>query len=81
MEMAKFDKQTIELWTGYAREWLAFKGLTLDQIETGADAWAVASRSGILQNAYKDASVVDAHIQTALQTIMPNAVFKDSKRY
>jgi hypothetical protein len=56
--------------------------VTRHDVKTGRDAWAVAHRAGIVTAAYDvGRDVVDAHIQTALQRIFPNAVFKDAKRY
>lgn len=54
----------------------------LSDVETGIDAWTIAHRSGIVRHAYAQGrDVVDAHIQTMLESIMPNAVFNDPKRY
>lgn len=66
-----------------ATKWLAanLSETGCHDVKTGSDAWAIASRSGILHVAYQDRSVTDAHIQTALEAIFPNAVFKDRKRY
>lgn len=66
-----------------ADEWLnsVYLGNTRKDIITGSDAWTVASRSGILNEAYKDRTVTDGHVQTALAVIFPNAVFKDKKTY
>lgn len=65
-----------------AAEWLAARNMTPEQIMTGREAWGVAHGAGICRHAYDQGrDVFDAHIQTALQAIMPNAVFKDPKRY
>lgn len=84
--MAKFDTKTTERWDQKAQAWLdananGLTRLTLAEIMTGIDAWTVAHRSGITQEAYSDRTVTDAHIQTALERIFPNAQFKDVKRY
>lgn len=47
----------------------------------GIDAWTLAVAAGILREAYADQTIVDAHIQTVLEKIFPNAVFKDKKVY
>lgn len=82
--MAYFPKSTVSQWASKASAWLAANtspALTVNDIATGIDAWTVAHRSGITNAAYEDRNAVDAHIQTALQSIFPNAVFKDAKRY
>lgn len=81
--MAKFDNVTVSRWATLAADWLAAKAphITTDKIETGRDAWAVAVRCGITSDAYQDRTVTDGHIQTALEKIFPNAVFKDAKVY
>lgn len=81
--MAKFDKATIETWRTMAGAWLAERGYTIEQITAGVDAWAVFARAINTRdnNVYADRSVIDAHIQTALQQVFPNVVFKDAKRY
>ena len=51
-------------------------------IVSGVDAWTVAGRAGITRHAYDlGRDIHDAHIQTALQVVFPNAVFKDRKVY
>ena len=50
-------------------------------IKTGRDAWSIAHRAGIVRDAYADREIVDAHIQTALEKIFPNADFLDKKIY
>lgn len=79
--MAKFDHATIERWTAQVDAALAKRGFTREQVTVGADGWAVARLAGIMDEAYQDRDVVDAHIQTALEAILPNCVFKDKKRY
>ncbi len=80
--MARFDGNTVERWRGMASDWLSHAGkMTCADITTGKDAWTVAHRAGITNEAYEDRSVVDAHIQTALESIFPNAVFRDKKVY
>lgn len=65
-----------------AESFLQSKGLTLADVTTGRDAWAVAHNAGIASHAYAlSRDVFDSHIQTALEAIMPNAVFQDKKRY
>jgi hypothetical protein len=78
MRLAHF----IPSWIERSDAWLAERGYTREQIVTGSDAWAVASRAGLSREAYDFASdVYDGHIQTALGKVFPNAVFKDAKRY
>ena len=79
----RFDKDTLARWNKQAADYLtAHHGhMTPDHILHGRDAWTVAHRAGITAEAYKDREVVDAHIQTALERIFPNAVFKDKKVY
>lgn len=80
--MARIDNETVRRWEGLAREWLrANTGLEPMSIRTGIDAWTVAQCCGIIREAYVDPTVVDAHIQTALEKIFPNAQFRDAKRY
>lgn len=79
--MVKFDKATVNRWTCMAEDWLSGRDMFRDGILTGAVAWGVAHRAGITAEAYADRSVTDGHIQTALEAIFPNAVFKDRKVY
>ena len=65
-----------------ADSWLAARGYARADIRTGRDAWAVAHGSGITSHAYAlSRDIVDAHVQTALERIFPNAVFRDAKHY
>lgn len=71
-------------YTRMVEAWLADKApsLTREAITTGRDAWAVAFRAGITEHAYAlGREVTDGHIQTALERVFPNAVFKDRKVY
>ena len=79
--MAKFNDITLKTWAAKAEEFLAPYNLTRSSIMTGRDAWAIASRTNITRDAYEDRNVTDGHIQTALEKIFPNAVFKDKKVY
>ncbi len=94
--MALIKKETVAQFADIASEWLEdgsnFKdGLprNLSDIESGADAWLVAHRSGILEICYgntaKDLPGIegchDTHIKTALEKIFPNAIFKDRYDY
>ena len=82
--MAKFDDATIQKFREMCEQWLKgnTKGnFTCADIKTGTDAWAVASRANVTAWAYEDATVTDGHIQTALEKIFPNAVFRDKKVY
>lgn len=84
--MAKFGPEDIKKFAKWIDDDLAMIPLregidNRDDVLTGKDAWALAHRAGVTQFCYKDRSVVDAHIQTALEQIFPNAVFKDKKVY
>ena len=79
--MKKFNTNTVESWKHMAEEFLNYKNMNLTDVKTGSDAWTIANRVGILNHAYNDRSVTDGHIQTALEQIFPNAVFKDAKVY
>lgn len=79
--MAKFDKETVNRWTCLVEDYLSGRDMFREGILTGADAWAVAHSAGVTREAYADRSVTDGHIQTALEGVFPNAVFKDRKVY
>lgn len=79
--MAKFDSDTINRWAVMAADYLGRNGYDLSDVKTGIEAWNVAHRSGITQEAYADRSVVDAHIVTVLKVMFPNVVFKDKYSY
>lgn len=80
--MAKFDLLTVLSWKNMAERYVIDNhGITLLSVNVGADAWEIAHRCGITKDAYKDRTVVDAHIVTALKQIFPNAVFKDKYSY
>ena len=66
--------------------YLAKYGYTFEDVKLGRDAWDVLHQSGAYSviggdfvGGYPDYK--DAHFQTALKTIMPNATFKDTCRY
>lgn len=72
----------IENWTAMIDATLARGGFVRSDILTGRDAWTIAHRAGVTEEAYSmGRDITDGHIQTALQKIMPNAVFKDKKVY
>jgi hypothetical protein len=85
--MPRIDAQTTDRWRGLIDAYLlgklspAGEGLTRHSIETGRDAWSIASAAGVLRDAYADRTIVDAHIQTALERIFPHARFNDRKVY
>jgi hypothetical protein len=80
--MTKFNAETIARWVEKAERYVIDNhGIHLTGVKIGSDAWGIAHRSGITAEAYKDRSVVDAHIVTALKQIFPNAVFKDKYSY
>lgn len=74
--MAKISKETIADWTARA-------DVVIDRatVVTGLAAWDMAHKLGFTNEAYKDRDILDAHIQTALEKVFPNAVFKDKKVY
>lgn len=73
----------LEAYRALAVNWLAeHTTLRSADILTGKDAWTIAHNAGITRKAYEmGRDITDAHIQTALERIFPNAVFKDAKRY
>ena len=72
----------IETYRGMARGWMKANGYTSRDVTTGRSAWAIAHKCGITNHAYGlSRDVVDAHIQTVLARIFPDAVFQDAKRY
>ena len=79
----KINEETLSKWRAKADGWLMNHGnLIANQITTGLDAWTVAHNAGITLEAYDmSRDITDAHIQTALERIFPNAVFRDKKRY
>lgn len=83
--MAKISKDIVANWTVRCAEWLQENSKlqpSLYDIKTGRDAWTVAHCTGIAREAYDmDRDIHDAHIKTALQSIFPNAVFKDKYSY
>lgn len=74
--MAKISNETIADWTARA-------DAVIDRatVVTGVSAWNVAHNLGFTNEAYKDRDILDAHIQTALEKVFPNAVFRDKKVY
>lgn len=81
--MNKIKPETVNHWRSTISAWLEanYPNYTIETIRMGSDAWAVAHRAGVLNEAYTDRTVADAHIQTALEQIFPNVTFKDAKRY
>ena len=79
----KISKEVVERWAKTTTEWLAenYPQYTRETIKTGRDAWTIAHRAGLTREAYDERLGNDAHIQTALEAIFPNAVFKDKKVY
>lgn len=73
--MATIPQETVARWTKWVDLELANRKLSRGDIKTGRDAWSAASICGILRDAYSDNAIKDAHIQTALKRIFPNAVF------
>lgn len=80
--MPKISKQTVEAWRKRVSDWLADNhNASPSDVKTGSQAWGIAHTLGIVREAHEDRSVLDAHIQTALEQIFPNAVFKSKKIY
>lgn len=77
----KFDNQIVNRWAEQAADYLGRCGYDISNVKTGVEAWDIAHRIGITQEAYQDRSVTDAHIKTALQKIFPDAVFLDKYLY
>lgn len=77
----RIDSETLLRWQTMAQEYLTVRDRARLSVFTGVDAWNIAHNCGITREAYADRSIVDAHIQTALESIFPNAVFKDRKVY
>lgn len=74
----------VQAWTTAAEIWLGehTQDMTRDDVRTGRDAWEIAHRCGIVNEAYAiGRDVVDAHIVSALRVIFPRAVFADKYRY
>jgi hypothetical protein len=72
----------MEDFTQMLKVYLETAPYKLEDILIGKDAWTVAHNCGLVDFAYSiSRDVTDAHIQTALEKLMPNAVFKDAKRY
>lgn len=85
--MARIDAATADRWRALIDAYLdqqrtpLGEGVTRHTIQTGSGAWAIAHNAGVTREAYADRSILDAHIQTALEKIFPNAKFKDRKVY
>jgi hypothetical protein len=76
MSRARIDAATTRLWRRYATEHLARYGRTPEDVTAGVDAWNIAHRIGMVLDMYRtDPDINDAHIQTALRRIFPNATF------
>jgi len=77
----KFNQQTVDRWTQMAKDYLGRYGYEMTDVKIGVEAWDIANHVGILREAYQDRSVIDAHIQTVLEKMFPQCVFRDKKRY
>ena len=82
----KVTEKHLNLIRDMGAAFLAARGYTFADIVTGRDAWSVLHQSGAYRaigddfvGGYPDYK--DAHLQTALAHVMPNAVFKDAKVY
>lgn len=78
----KIPQDTMVRWRGMAERLCAEYNLALSDIKTGREAWGAAHKAGITSEGYAmGRDIHDAHIQTALERIFPNAEFKDRKVY
>ena len=79
----KISNETIAQWTKRVDAWLVDNASPPERhaVVHGRDAWTVAHRAGLIREAYEDPTITDGHIQTALERIFPNAVFRDKKVY
>ena len=77
----KFDKETVIRWRAMVSDYANELNISIQDIKTGSEAWAIAHKVGITKEAYEDRSVVDAHIKTVLQSIFPQATFLDKYSY
>lgn len=71
-------------WTERIAQWLADNAPTYTRhtVTTGREAWTIARMAGVTNEAYAlSRDITDGHIQTALERVFPNAVFRDAKRY
>ena len=81
--LAQWEKD-VESFLGAIQKPDGAGNYTRADIKTGIDAWSIAHKVGICATAYnlpRSLGVNDAHIQTALEALFPNAVFRDAKRY
>ena len=72
---ARFNKDTVARWKTKAEAYVSLHDMGLDDLRNAIDAWAVAHKCGITEEAYQDRKVHDGHIKTALEKIFPNALF------
>lgn len=83
--MAKIPQEMIAKWANKVDEWFEntqVSTLHASDITSGREVWAIAGKLGLTREAYNiGRDVLDAHIQTALEKIFPNAIFLDPKRY
>jgi hypothetical protein len=83
--MSKIPSAIVADWRERATRWLVENtknATSCTDVKTGRDAWLVAHRAGLCAEAYAmSRDIHDAHIQTALEKVFPNAVFRDAKRY
>ena len=79
----KISNETVARWIKLVDGWFAAKAQEFDRnaVVQGRDAWTVAHRAGLTREAYEDRTITDGHIQTALERVFPNAVFRDKKVY
>jgi len=82
----KVSTTDLNLIRDRAAAYLARNGHTLESVTHGSDAWRVLHNSGAYRiigdgypTGYPDYS--DAHLKTALASIMPNAVFTSKYAY
>lgn len=82
----RIESKHFDMIASLGADYLAHYGYTFLDVKTGQDAWNVLFKSGAYRaigddfiGGYPDYK--DAHFQTALARLMPNAVFKDAKVY
>lgn len=82
----RIEQKHLDLIASLGADYLARHGYTFTDVKTGIDAWHVLHKSGAYRaigddftGGYPDYK--DAHFQTALARLMPNAIFKDAKVY
>ena len=80
--MAKFKADKIEEYRKIIEVHAEANGIDISKITTETQAWMIAKNAGVINAMYRfDPDVRDAHIQTALGKIFPNAEMNHHQRY